>query len=577
MSIFQKKRGQTLSTRLSRFSRKAGVLSERHLKENFLSRLSHVSDVRLFVLEWGLLVFTLFMLALTQTFWYSESFSTSTFTTGGTYTEATLGKVNSLNPLFASTNTEEALAKLLFSSLTSVDTSGKIGNELAKSVRSDGAGKIWTVMLRDNLKWSDGEPLTNADVIFTVNLLKDSSVISNFSSNLSGVSVEEASDNSLVFTLKSSYADFDSALDFPILPKHILESVEPSRLLESNFSTEPVSSGPFAYTATQNLGIDGEAIVYLSANKYYYKKSPKLNSFVIHAYPTLEEIKLAIGSGNISATAELLPTDAKDVSSNFIYEKQTAINSGAYAFLNLKSNILNNKDLRKAIQKGIDLTELRSLVGDELALDYPILKTQIELSEWPSLPERNLDEAREIIKNANLGDATLNLVTISTGYFPTLAEDFAAQLEDLGFKVNKTIFDPGQDFIVNVIAPRNYDILLYEVELGATPDLLAYYHSSQATQSGLNLSNYNNPLVDDLILGARESGNDDLRENKYISFLRHWIDDVPAIGLYQINMSYYFNKNVKTFSEENTLVSPTDRFSDVKYWAVEKTTKNRTP
>ncbi|MBQ6108520.1 MAG: hypothetical protein IJK97_09960, partial [Thermoguttaceae bacterium] len=123
----------------------------------------------------------------------------------------------------------------------------------------------------------------------------------------------------------------------------------------------------------------------------------------------------------------------------FIYEKQTAINSGAYAFLNLKSNILNNKDLRKAIQKGIDLTELRSLVGDELALDYPILKTQIELSEWPSLPERNLDEAREIIKNANLGDATLNLVTISTGYFPTLAEDFAAQLEDLGFKVNKTI------------------------------------------------------------------------------------------------------------------------------------------
>ena len=136
MSIFRKKRGQTLSTRLSRFSKKAGVLSERHLKENFLSRLSHVSDVRLFVLEWGLLVFTLFMLALTQTFWYSESYSFSSFTSGGTYTEATLGKVSSLNPLFSSTNSEKTLSKLLFSSLTSIDTSGKIGNDLAKDRKS---------------------------------------------------------------------------------------------------------------------------------------------------------------------------------------------------------------------------------------------------------------------------------------------------------------------------------------------------------------------------------------------------------------------------------------------------------
>ncbi len=577
MSIFRKKRGQTLSTRLSRFSKKAGVLSERHLKENFLSRLSHVSDVRLFVLEWGLLVFTLFMLALTQTFWYSESYSFSSFTSGGTYTEATLGKVSSLNPLFSSTNSEKTLSKLLFSSLTSIDTSGKIGNDLAKSVRSDASGKIWTVKLRDDLKWSDGEPLTNSDVIFTVNLLRNPSVVSNYSSNLSGVSVEESDSGEIIFTLKSSYADFNSVLNFPILPEHSLASVEPARLLESTFSTEPVSSGPFTYTATQNLGTNGEAIVYLSANKFYHKNTPKLNSFVIHAYPTLEELKLAIGTGNISATAELLPTDAEDVSSKLIYEKQTAINSGAFAFLNVKSEILSNKDLRKAIQKGIDLDEIRSLVGDEPSLNYPILKSQINLSEWPSLPERNLDEARETIKNANLGDATLNLVTISTGYFPTLAEDFAAQLEDLGFKVNKTIFDPGQDFIVNVIAPRSYDILLYEVELGATPDLLAYYHSSQATQSGLNLSNYSNSLVDDLILGARESNDLTLRENKYISFLKHWIDDVPAIGLYQVNMSYYFNKNVKTFSEENTLTSPTDRFSDVIYWAVEKTIKNRTP
>ena len=63
----------------------------------------------------------------------------------------------------------------------------------------------------------------------------------------------------------------------------------------------------------------------------------------------------------------------------------------------------------------------------------------------------------------------------------------------------------------------------------------------------------------------------------YESFLRYWVEEVPAIGIYQANLTYYFNKNVRTFSEDDRLVFPTDRFSDVKYWAVNKAEKNRTP
>ena len=129
----------------------------------------------------------------------------------------------------------------------------------------------------------------------------------------------------------------------------------------------------------------------------------------------------------------------------------------------------------------------------------------------------------------------------------------------------------------NVVQARNYDILLYEVELGADPDPFPYYHSSQASSSGLNLSNYANSLVDDLILGARTSMNPDTRTAKYENFLTRWVDDVPAIGIYQASMVYYFNKNVRTFSEDDRLVYPVDRFGDVEYWAVDRATKNRTP
>ena len=575
MKKFSKKRGQKVLKQLSNLSEEAAFSSEEHIKENFLRRLSHVGDVRLFVLEWALIILALFMLAITQSLWFSDSYSVSAFTTGGTYTEATLGKVNSLNPLFASTNSEKALAKLLFLGLTASDSSGHIGNVLAESVSSDGSGKVWTVKLRENLKWSDGEPLTNDDVIFTANLIKNVNVSSNYYSNLNRVEIRTDDSGNLIFELPAVYIEFDSALDFPILPKHILEGVDPANLLDSSFSTNPVSSGPFAFNASQAVGTTGESVVYLVSNENYYRGRSKIDSFVVHAYTSTDDIKTALNSDVVSATAELLPTDAADITDKTIYEKQTAINSGVFMFMNTRSGVLKNRDVRKAVQQGIDVGEVRTLVGDELALDYPILKSQLELPSWPELPALNVEAAKSVV--SGLENKNINLVTINTGYFPSLAEDIAGQLENLGFSVSKTYYDPGQDFVVNVIANRAYDVLIYEVDLGANPDLLVYYHSSQASQSGLNLSNYNSSVADDLILSARESSSEEIKTSKYEAFLKRWVEDAPAIGLYQVNMSYYFDRDVKTFSEDVSLVTPFDRFVDVKYWSAEKARKNRTP
>ena len=55
------------------------------------------------------------------------------------------------------------------------------------------------------------------------------------------------------------------------------------------------------------------------------------------------------------------------------------------------------------------------------------------------------------------------------------------------------------------------------------------------------------------------------------------MDDVPAIGLYQSNLTYFYAQNVRTFSEDNRLVYATDRFTDVESWAVVRATRNRTP
>ena len=556
---------------------KAGDNSVEHIQENLVERIDNARKVRLLILEWMLLVTAIIALAVTQTFWYRESYAVESFTGGGTYTEATLGKVNSLNPLFATTSSEKSLSRLMFGTLTATDYSGHTSPSLAESVTADETGKVWTVKLRSNLKWSDGEPITNKDIIYTVHTIQDPKVNTAYSSSLSGVKLEE-SDGNLIFKLPTAYASFATSLTFPILPEHILKDVPSDKLLENAFSTSPVTSGAFTYNASQAVGTEGEKVVYMNANPANYQGKPLLDSFAIHAYLSANDIKTAMQSGAVTATAELDATDDDDISSNSIIKKQAALNSGVYAFINTTSPLMNNVNLRRAIQKGIDLKSLRAPLGDEMPLDYPILDTQISGLSYPALPEYDPNSAKQMISEAGLSEgAELNLVTVNTGYLPTLADNLELQLTGLGFKVNKRIAEPGQDFLINVVRPRSYDILIYEIDLGANPDLFPYYHSSQSGGSGLNLSNYNNKLLDALILGARGSMNPEIRTTRYDTFLKYWVEDVPAIGIYQVDMTYFYNKNVRTFPDDYRLVSATDRFNGVESWAAVRAIKNRTP
>lgn len=565
MSNIFKKRGQ-----------KIAKTSRRHIEKNLISRFSHVQNIRLLILEWGLLILAITTLAIAQSLWYKKSYSSSFFTSGGTYTEATLGKVNSLNPLLASTNSEKAIAKLLYLGLTAPDYSGHTGNVLAKSISMSQNGKTWTVKLREGLKWSDGEPLTNEDVIYTVNLIKKATVTTSYSANLSGVTLSELKTGELVFNLSAAFVDFDSALNFPILPKHIFEGKE--NFSDFTFDKTAAYSGPFMFKASQLSDDVSDSIFYLTSNPNYYSKSPLLTNFIVHTFSTTDEIVAALNSGLVTGTAELLPTDSKQITSLNVYEKDTSINSGVYLFLNTTSSIFSNKSLRKALQVGINVDELRSIAGQKTPINFPILPNQFEIKNWPTLPAYDLEKAKSVVASANLDeDVHLDLATISTGYFPALAEDLAEQLEDLGFKVDVSVYEPSRDFLINVISSRAYDILLYEVSLGAEPDLFAYYHSSQKTSSGLNLSNYSNPIADNAIISARETVDQSARAGKYEAFLKYWVEDVPAIGLYQSDIAYYFNKNSRNFSEDNSLVAPIDRFIDVNDWSVEKTTLNRTP
>ena len=573
-----RKRGQKFIRKFSRVTTKASEEGKEHIKENFFGRIKHVNGIKLLILEWCLLVAALVLLAVTQAFWFANSYSEDVFSQGGNYIEATLGDVNSMNPLFATTNSEKVLSRLMFGTLVTVDYSGHSNIGLASKVSPSGDGKTWTVKLRDNLAWSDGEPITNDDVLYTAELIRNPRVTTVYDANLSNVKVSTNEDNEIVFTLPTAYADFMSALNFPIVPKHVLSESEPETLIESEFSTAPVTSGAFSFNALQTTSRTEEKVIYLSANPDYYKGGALLNSFAVHTYNSKDAVISALNSGTVTATAELTEAERDSVNKGQFLEKNSSISSGAFIFFNTKNAAVKNTEMRAAIRQGIDITKLRELAPDTVALSYPLLASQIKLANYPEIPGQEYEAAKaKIAELMGEEQVTLNIATVNTGYLPAVTNELGEELKSLGFNVNISTYEENQDFITNIISTRAYDILVYEIELGADPDLLPYYHSSQASSGGLNLSNYRNALVDDLLLGARDTLDEELRVKKYETFLEYWVSDVPAIGLYQPNLTYYYNRNVRTFSDGSKLVTALDRFSDVTDWAVTKTTKNKTP
>lgn len=571
-----KKRGQKIIRRFSRNSIKASERSNAHIRRKIVDRFSHVRSVRLLILEWSLLVVALIMLAVTQAFWFGDSYAENTFTSGGTYTEATIGEVNSMNPLFATTNSEKVLSKLMFATVSAVDYSGHPGNQLTKYIKTVDGGLTWVLKLRDNLKWSDGEPITNQDVLFTAKLIKNPSVNTVYKANLANVKIAENEKGEIVFTLPSAYADFMSALDFPLVPQHILGETDPQALVESTFSNAPVTSGPFTFNAAQSNGRAGEKVFYLSANPSYYAGQALLNNFAVHTYNDKESVLRSVNDGTVTATAELSGADAERITAGQFNQRDSSLSSGAFLFFNM--NKVKNKELRDIIRQGLNLELLRNTVPEVTPLDYPLVDSQIQIDNYPKLPPSDYESAKAKLTKQNENETIhLDVATVNSGYLPSITQTLTEQLKDFGFDVNMTVYEENQEFINSVVSKRAYDILVYEIELGADPDLLPYYHSSQANTTGLNLSNYRNVVVDDLLLGARGTMDNELRAKKYEAFLQYWISDIPAIGLYQSNLTYYYNKNVRTFSNNNSLVTALDRFSDVTDWSVVKTTKNKTP
>jgi peptide/nickel transport system substrate-binding protein len=419
------------------------------------------------------------------------------------------------------------------------------------------------------------------------------------SADFSHVKVEKVDDKTVKFTLPSTYIDFMDSLEFPLVPSHILKDISSALVYESEYSKNPIGSGPFVLNALQANSATGSSLqtIYLNRNDNYFLSDTMLSSFTLKTYEKISDIVDALNASDVTATAEL-GAESFDNLPVSIGRRSSAINGGVYAFMNTETDILKEPKVRKAIQTGVDMKEVRGKIDESLALDYPILADQGIDLEFPELPKYDLGAAKKLLEEAKYvykdemlmtapaeegkeGERVqLTIAVAKRDTITGVAERFAGELKKLGFEVVLSIFDESlvsEDFFGTVVRPRDYDILIYEIDLGVSPDPFVYYSSTQASESGWNFSNYKNSLADDALLSAHTTTDKKLRKTKYESFLKYWVNDAPVLGIYRSTLNYYFIQNRQIYSEDLQLIDKLDRFADVRYWASERKTVNMTP
>ncbi|MFA5109690.1 MAG: ABC transporter substrate-binding protein [Patescibacteria group bacterium] len=493
---------------------------------------------------------------------------------GGEYIEGVIGYPKTINPLYAvNRDVDSDLSRLLYSSLFKYDQDGHLINDLADGLEISPDNKEYLLKIKDGVQWHGGGELTVDDVLFTFNLIKNPEYRSPLRSSLADVAAEKVDDDTLKFTLAEPYAPFLELLTFGILPKNLWENISPAAAVLSDLNLKPVGSGPYEFKSLVKSKTGDLREYRLAVNPDYYGTVPYIKNITFDFFIDYQEAIKALNDKQIMGLSYLPFTLRKDLLAQNSLKFEELIQPKIVSlFFNYEKNkSLADKEVRTALALAINKNGLINDIfsGVYQRADGPIMKNNFAYNEAVTKYDYMPLAASEIIKKKPL---TAVLTVVGSGDNVTVAENIKAYWEKSGVAITLKVVSGEQ--AADIIKSRDFEILLYGEAVGGDPDVYAFWHSSQIGAKGLNLSGYNNPAADKLLVEARTTTNLAERISKYQKFQEIVTGDLPAIFLYSPTYTYVQNNSVKGFSG-TMIIEPSDRFSGVGDWYL-KTKKKLT-
>jgi peptide/nickel transport system substrate-binding protein len=272
---------------------------------------------------------------------------------------------------------------LVFLPLVARNADGELEGRLARSWKQFENFHSWTVHLNTAARWHDGVPVTAADIAFTVELLSRPDVGYLAQGE---VTINVLDDSTFIYesTLNSPLADYRT-----YYPKHLLDTLDPTKFYEWEFWTRPVGNGPYRYVRHVP-----KTMMELHANADYFRGKPAVQRVVLKfGEPQLTELL----AGSVDALTSVSTLDLLKIADDPRFEAYHQYGVDVEAiYWNHRSELFRDARTRRALTHAIDRRELLDLLN--LPADLPLFDVVFSQRQWSELPGSLPHDPRQAVR-----------------------------------------------------------------------------------------------------------------------------------------------------------------------------------
>lgn len=438
------------------------------------------------------------------------------------------------NPYKTESALNRDLLPVMYESLFTATDNGKGNPQLAASGEID--GKTVTVKLLQGIKFSDGGEFISSHVKSSYEKAKNSDFYKVQLSNISSITLVD--NFTIKFTLQSADPMALNALDFPIAKSDNSSYIGTGKytIEKSNDTTYlQVNKNHRDYKKTWNEKIALYDMAGISSPVYPFKAN-----------------EISVYKNNLSSE-EYINLSSKTVS--------VGLNNLVYVGVNSQwaGTVTSIDWVRQAINIGIDrnIIASSSFLGQGTATATPFKSGYYELDGMELVGESgNLEKAIDILERNGYdqvnsdgvrsnGSTSLRvdiLVCTQNPYKITVAKNFKAQLEKLGFGVKIREYEKNEDFIL-ALDEGHYSFYIGETQLTNNCDLSEFFSKEGKLNYGINEEMYE-------IYSIYKNG-----ETNTKVFVENFSAKVPFLPLFYRKAVVSVNPNISGLGDGNSLYS----------------------
>jgi peptide/nickel transport system substrate-binding protein len=428
---------------------------------------------------------------------------------------------------------------------------------LAESWESSDDGLTHTYTLREDLTWSDGEPLTAEDIAWTINTSRDQEWINHSATtvNLDATAIDDRT-----VELVSSVPDPKlPTMDVYIVPKHIWEPVSEGEI-DTYDALDGVGSGPFTLEEWQS----GQSWT-MVANPNYWGGESVIDRVVFRIFTNPDAMVAALQQGEIDA-AHLVPSSSFAELQDDPDIEAVAGRQGGFTELAMNGMAggigdghpaLLDINVRHAIHHAIDKAVMFDRVVIGLGEPGVGLSVSPDSAWKPDIPEDEQygydpDEARRLLDEGGYvdtnGDGTREMPgggdelvfrfaeRSESEQGPEIRDFVTGFLAEIGIGTEVSVYDDTQ--LTDVIGSGEYDLFSWGWTPFVDPDpMLSYFTCAQVTTDieaiGYNDANWCDERYDALYEQQKVELDRDARIEIVHEMLRLFYDESTYIVLYE--------------------------------------------